>query len=83
MAASKKTARGRKQDRARVAGGQRYEEGTSRSRERGRMVCELLIGTTAAKRVLQRKLSCGQLDCLALLVFSIEDFNLEIWETRL
>jgi len=33
-------------------------------------------------RVLPCKLSC-QLDRLALLVFSIEDFNLEMWETRL
>ena len=28
-------------------------------------------------------LSCGQLDCLALLPFNIEDFDLEIWEAPL
>jgi hypothetical protein len=27
------------------------------------------------------QLSCGQLDCLALLPFGIEDFDLEVWET--
>lgn len=32
MATAKKTARGRKQDRARVAGGQDYEVGTKRRR---------------------------------------------------
>jgi len=45
---------------------------------RGHMVCELLTGRTHP-----RQLSCGHLDRLALLLFGIEDFNLEIWEAPL
>jgi hypothetical protein len=45
------------------------------------MVCELLIGRARKSRTRPRQLSYGQLDCLALLPFGIEDFNLEIWET--
>ena len=49
------------------------------------MVCELLIERTTAKiDVLPCKLSCGELDRLALLVFSIEDFAAwRFWEARL
>ena len=46
------------------------------------MVCELLIGR-ARKSRMRMPLSCDQLDCLALLRFGIEDFDLEIWETPL
>jgi hypothetical protein len=45
---------------------------------RGQMVCELLTGRTHP-----RQLSYGRLDRLALLLFGIEDFNLEIWEAPL
>jgi hypothetical protein len=45
------------------------------------MVCELLTGVTRKSRLGQ--LSYGRLDCLALLPFSIEDFNLEVWEMSL
>ena len=47
------------------------------------MVCELLIGGTRKNRTCPRQLSYGQLDCLALPLFGIEDFNLEIWKTPL
>jgi hypothetical protein len=46
------------------------------------MVCELLIGRTS-KAAGPRKLSFGQLDPLALLRFSIEEFDLEIRVTPL
>ena len=49
----------------------------------GEMVCELLIGRAPKSRTRPRQLSYGQLDCLALLRFGIEDFDLEIWETPL
>jgi hypothetical protein len=42
------------------------------------MVCELLTGRTGKSCVRPRQLSCGQLDCLALLPFGIEDFNVEV-----
>jgi hypothetical protein len=47
------------------------------------MVCELLTGGTRESRMRLRQLTCGQLDCVALLPFSIEHFNLEVWETPL
>ena len=46
-------------------------------------LCELLIGTARKSRTCPHKLSHGQLDCLALPLFGIEDFDLEIWETPL
>jgi hypothetical protein len=47
------------------------------------MVCERLTGRAAPSRMRPLQLSGGQLDCLALLRFGIEDFDLEIWETSL
>ena len=52
-------------------------------------ICEIVSelggeGTWFATRKSRMRLglsSCGQLYRLALLVFSIEDFNLEIWKT--
>ena len=44
---------------------------------------ELLMGKTPEGRTRSRQLSCGQLDRLALLLFSIEHFDLEPWEPLL
>ena len=46
-------------------------------------LCELLTERTRKSRMRPRQLSYGQLDCLALPLFGIEDFDLEIWETPL
>jgi hypothetical protein len=47
------------------------------------MVCERLTGRARKNRMRPRQLSYGQLDCLALLPFGVEDFNLKIWKTPL
>ena len=52
----------------------------SRCRQR---LCELLTGWAGKSRMRPRLLSYGQLDCLALPLFGIEDFDLEIWEAPL
>jgi hypothetical protein len=49
----------------------------------GKNVCELLIGRARKSRTRPRQLSYGQLDCLALPLFGIEDLNLEVGETPL
>jgi hypothetical protein len=43
----------------------------------------VLIGRARKSRMRPRQLSHGQLECLALPLFGIEDFDLEIWETPL
>ena len=46
-------------------------------------LCELLTERTRKSRMRPRQLSYGQLDCLALLPFGVEDFDLKIWKTPL
>ena len=51
--------------------------------QRGRDGLRAVDRKGAQSRTRPRQLSYGQLDCLALPLFGIEDFDLEIWETPL